>query len=83
MGIFSNGTTNITYDTDESIKDTIEKTTKRTGGGNLRTITSGERVEFRIDIRVTPTEYRALLELLKDGNMITVSEIEKSRGGME
>ena len=68
MAIFSDGTTDLTITADEQYKPQIEKTTKRTAGGNLRSITSGERFEVIAKIRVTPTEYRSLINLLKNNS---------------
>ena len=52
---------------DETIMPMLEKTSKRTGGGNIRSITSGERLGFQIKARVTPAVYRTLLDLLQNG----------------
>ena len=42
----------------------IDKSTRSTAGGNLRSITTGQRPIFTESIRVTPAQYNSLLQLL-------------------
>ncbi len=64
MAIISDGVTDVTIDyVDENINPVVERTTKRTAGGNLRTITSGERLDMQLNMRVTPAQYRSLLTI--------------------
>jgi hypothetical protein len=68
MAIVSDGTTDITIlDADENLKSTLERASKRTGGGNVRSITGGERIVSTIKGRVTPANYRLLIDLQKNG----------------
>ena len=69
MAKVSNGTTEIEFKyAIERIDPLLEKTSKRTGGGNIRSITSGERLNFSVQVRSTPAKYRLLLNMLKDGS---------------
>lgn len=68
MAIISDGTTEIDLGkTAETIGPGLEKTSKRTGGGNIRSITSGERFKMDCRSRGTPAVYRSLLDLMKNG----------------
>ena len=66
MAVFSDGTTDLTYASDETYQLPVEKTTKRSGGGNLKSITSGERLSIGVRLRLTPAQYRALLNLFSN-----------------
>jgi hypothetical protein len=68
MCIIYDGTTTFTsLLSDESINPVIEKNTKRTAGGNTRSITGGERFKATVKIRETPGDYRSLLNVLNSG----------------
>jgi hypothetical protein len=81
MAVFSDGTTDLTYSSDETYQLPVEKTTKRAGGGNLKSITSGERLSIGVRLRLTPAQYRSLLNLFSnnaDNYYYTPEESEKS-----
>jgi hypothetical protein len=66
--ILTDGTTTFTsLNSDEKIEPIIEKNTKRTAGGNTRSITGGERFSATVRIRETHGDYRSLLNLLNNG----------------
>lgn len=66
--VLTDGTTTLTFsNSDENINPVLEKNTKRTAGGNTRSITGGERALFNVTVRLTPTQYRTLLNLLNNG----------------
>jgi hypothetical protein len=65
--IISDGTTDLTYEySDESINPVIERSNKRTAGGNMRTVTGGERLTVSTTFRTTGTGYRNLINLLNN-----------------
>jgi len=68
MAIVSDGTTDVDLGLSfETIDPGLEKSSKRTGGGNIRSITSGERFKMDVRSRVTPTLYRTFLDLMQNG----------------
>jgi len=68
MAIISDGTTSVDLGLCAELIDPIlEKSSKRTAGGNTRSITSGERLVFSVKGRVTPTILRSAFDLLKNG----------------
>jgi len=63
--ILTDGTTTVTIPySDDSLSPGIEASVVRTAGGNLRRVRGGERFNMTSKVRVTPTEYRSLLDLL-------------------
>jgi hypothetical protein len=68
MAIISDGITDITLEyADERIDPVIERSSTVTAGGNIRSITGGERINFVVKSRVTPAIYRSLLNLITNG----------------
>jgi len=68
MSIVTDGTTSIDLgNTNETIDPILEKSSKRTGGGNVRSITSGERFGMLVEARLTPATYRSFLDLMNNG----------------
>nr|BDD44680.1 hypothetical protein 10 [Legionellales bacterium] len=68
MAIISDGTTEIDFGrADETVLPGLEKTTKVTAGGNIRSITAGERFKMRVIVRVTPAVYRSFIDLMNNG----------------
>ncbi len=69
MAIVSDGITEVDLGlSNEKIIPGIDKSTKRTGGGNIRAITSGERFRMDVTCRISDTLYRTLLDLLLNGS---------------
>jgi hypothetical protein len=68
MATVTDGTTSLDlgYVT-EAIDPVLEKTTLRTAGGNLRSVTSGERLRFKAQARLSKADYRTFINLLKNG----------------
>lgn len=70
MAIISNGTTDITLEfADEILLPSLEKVNKRASGGNLKQQVGGERIQLGVKARVTPSLFRSVLDLLKDGSI--------------
>ena len=68
MATITDGTTSLDLGkTTETIDPVLEKTTVRTAGGNLRSVTSGERLRFRCQARLSPANYRTFIDLLNNG----------------
>jgi hypothetical protein len=68
MATLSDGTTDIDLGTaNERINPIIDKSSKITAGGNIRSITGGERLMFAVDIRATQATYRSIINLLTNG----------------
>ena len=64
----SDGTTEIDFGkSTEKIIPGLEKTSKVTAGGNIRSITAGERFRMNVTIRCTPAVYRSFLNLMNNG----------------
>ena len=64
MAIFTDGTTTLTVNfVDESVEPTNEQSTNRTAGGSDRTVIGGERMKIRIEARLTPAQYRSLINI--------------------
>lgn len=69
MATLSDGTTDIDLGkVNERINPMLDKSSKRTAGGNIRSITAGERLSFAVDIRATPAVYRSILDLMVNGS---------------
>lgn len=68
MATITDGTTTLDIGmADERLDPILEKSSKITAGGNIRSITSGERLRIAIDCRLTPAKYRTLLNIIKSG----------------
>lgn len=68
MAIFSDGTTDIEIKfVDEDIQPVLEKSSKTSAGGRLKTQTAGERLVMGIRFRTTAALFRSLMTLLKNG----------------
>jgi hypothetical protein len=67
MAIISDGSTDITIEfVDEEINPNLEKSEKRTAGGNARSITGGERLILDLKLRLTPSQVRSITNLFKN-----------------
>jgi hypothetical protein len=67
MAIISDGVTDIDLGKcAEAIDPILEKSSKRTGGGETRSVTGGERVGFIVQCRITPVLYRSLIDLMNN-----------------
>lgn len=66
--ILSDGTTSVTItEANETFGPVIDKSTRRSSGGRLKSQTSGKRINFRVECRTTQTVYASLLSLLTNG----------------
>lgn len=65
--VLTDGTTTVTLvNSDETLDPIIDKSTKQSVGGDLKSITAGERARFEVRVRGTPAQVRELLDLLKN-----------------
>lgn len=68
MAVITDGVTEVDLgDSMENVVPTIEKTSKVTAGGNIRSITAGERFKMNVEARVSDTTLRSFFTLLKNG----------------
>ena len=68
MGIFSDGSTDITIDfIDETPIPTLDKAVRRSAGGKLKSQTSGQRWAMNLRFRTTGAVSQSLLDLLDNG----------------
>ncbi len=68
MAIVSDGVTTVDLGLSFEIPAPgVEKSTTLTGGGNTRSITSGERFRMSVESRVTATLLRTFLDLMLNG----------------
>ena len=68
MAVFSDGTTDITIKfVDEQITPIIERATKTSAGGRLKSQSTGERLQLRLRIYGTGAQQRSLFNLLTNG----------------
>ncbi len=68
MATISDGTTDLDLGSSiETIDPQLEKSSKRTGGGNIRAITGGERFKMSVQARLTAAQYRTFIDLMNNG----------------
>jgi hypothetical protein len=68
MAIVSDGSTDVDLGKCvESLNPVIEKSSKRTGGGDTRSVTGGERLQMDVQCRITPALYRTFIDLMNNG----------------
>lgn len=54
-------------DVDEEMTPVFDKSTRVSSGGQLKSQTTGERIAFNVKFRLTPAQYREMMDFFKSG----------------